>query len=431
MKKVYVAMSADFIHSGHINIIKQAREYGSVTVGILTDSAIASYKRLPILTYDQRKEIIENIKGVEITIPQESSDYTENLLKLKPDYVFHGNNWKTGPQSKIREKVILTLNEWNGELIEPEYTTGLSTTQLALETQRGTTPERRLQSLRRLMTIKPLVRILEVHNGITGLIAENSNVDIDGEHRSFHGMWESSLTDSTAKGKPDTQAVDMSSRISTINEIFEVTSKPMIVDADNGGLTEHFEFSVRTMERLGVSAVIIEDKIGPKRNSLFGTDVAQSQDTIEQFSHKISQGKKAQVTKDFMIIARIESLILKQGEEDALNRARAYVKAGTDGIMIHSKEKSPDEIISFCTKFREEFSEVPLIVVPSSYAIITEEELQSIGVNVVIYANHLLRSAFPAMMKTAESILTHKRCHEASENCMSIKEILTLIPESI
>jgi phosphoenolpyruvate phosphomutase len=430
-KIAYVPMAVDFLHTGHLNIIAKAQELGEVVVGVLTDKAIASYKRLPVLEFEQRKIIFENLKGVSRVVEQDSASYETVLTELRPDYVVHGDDWKTGPQSKRRQEVIDLLAGWNGELVEPAFTEGLSSGKMASHVRsQGITPDLRRGTLKRLLDAKGLVRIIEVHNGLTGLIAESTTVEVDGEVREFDGMWESSLTDSTSKGKPDTQAVDISSRVSTIDQILEVTTKPIIVDADNGGLPEHFAFTVRTLERHGVSAVIIEDKIGAKRNSLFGTDVKQTQDTIEDFSSKISIGKKAQVTEDFMIIARIESLILKQGMEDALKRANAYVDAGACGLMIHSKEKKPDEILEFCKKFRAEHKSVPLIVVPSTYGIITEDELASVGVNIVIYANHLLRSAFPAMTKTAQTILKNKRCQEVDDFCMPIKEIISLIPES-
>lgn len=425
-------MSADFIHGGHLNIINVARSLGSVTVGVLTDKAVATYKRLPILGFKQRFLIAQNIKGVDNVVAQETEDYTENLLKLRPDYVVHGDDWKIGPLSGIRKKVIETLKEWNGQLIEPSYTKELNSVTLTHSLRKiGVTPDMRLKSLKRLLDARPIVRILEVHNGLTGLIVENTQIETDNATLEFDGMWESSLTDSTSKGKPDTNAVDISSRVSTIDQILEVTTKPIIVDADNGGLPEHFTFTVRTLERLGVSAVIIEDKVGPKRNSLFGTDVVQSQDSIDDFSHKISLGKKSQITDDFMIIARIESLILKQGMEDALKRAQAYVKAGADGIMIHSKEKNPYEILEFCKEFKKFNVQIPLVAVPSTYSMITEDELLKAGVRIVIYANHLLRSAFPAMVETAKSILKNRRCFEASEKCMPIKDIITLIPDIV
>ncbi len=431
MKKVYVAMGTDIIHHGHINIIEAARNLGEVTVGLLTDEAIATYKRAPLLPYENRKRVIENIKGVKLVIPQETLDYTPNLRKLKPDFVVHGTDWKAGVQKQIREKVIRVLKEWNGKLVEPEYTKEVSATQLAADILGiGTTPEIRLKKLRRLLELKPLIRLLEVHNGLTGMIAEKTKIVEVDKVREFDGMWESSLTDSLSKGKPDIELVDVSSRIHTINQILEVTTKPMIVDGDTGGLTEHFVYTVKTLERLGVSAVIIEDKTGLKRNSLFGTDANQTQAPIMEFSKKISAGKKSQVTDDFMIIARIESLILKKGIKDAIERAKAYIKAGADGIMIHSKEKTSKEILDFCREYRKIPHKVPLVAVPSTYGMITEEELIKAGVNIVIYANQMLRSAYPAMVKTAESILKSHRCYEADELCTPIKNIISLIPEN-
>lgn len=426
---VYVAMSADLIHPGHLNIIHEATKYGKVIVGVLTDEAIASYKRLPFLDYNQRKLIVENLIGVEKVIPQHTLDYVPNLKMIKPDYVVHGDDWKTGVQREIRQRVIDALNEWGGKLIEPSYTPGISSTKLNLGLKEiGTTPGIRQKRLRRLLNAKKIVRILEAHNGLTGLIVENAFFMNNAKKEEFDGIWISSLTDSTAKGKPDIGAVDLTSRMKTVVDILEVTTKPIIFDGDSGGLTEHFTFMVRTLEREGVSAVIIEDKVGLKKNSLFGTDVPQTQDSIENFCHKIQEGKKAQVSDDFMIIARIESLILKNGMEDALKRAKAYIAAGADGIMIHSKEKQPNEIVEFCNQYNKFDIKVPLVVVPSTYSQITEEELQKMGVRIVIYANQLLRASYPAMNKVAESILEHHRAKECDEYCMPIKEILTLIP---
>ena len=429
MKRVYVAMSADLIHPGHLNIIKEARKYGEVTVGLLTDEAIGSYKRLPFLSFEQRKIIVENIKGVGQVVAQETLDYVPNLRKLKPDYVVHGDDWRTGVQKETRQRVIDALNQWGGQLIEPQYTPGISSTKLnATLKEIGTTPGIRLKRLRRLLAAKELITALEAHNGLTGLIVENTQVKENGMIKEFDAMWLSSLTDSTAKGKPDIGCVDLTSRMNTLNDILEVTTKPIIYDGDSGGLAEHFEFMVRTLEREGISAVIIEDKVGLKKNSLFGTDVQQTQDTIENFAKKISLGKKAQITDDFMIIARIESLILKAGKTDALKRAEAYIAAGADGIMIHSKEKTPDEILEFCREYKKFPQKVPLVVVPSTYNSIKEEELKGAGIRIVIYANQLLRSAYPAMIKTAKTILQNQRACECDEMCMPIKEILTLIP---
>jgi phosphoenolpyruvate mutase len=429
MKKVYVGMSADLVHPGHINIINKAVALGDVTIGLLTDTAIASYKRLPYLSYNQRKIIVENIKGVKEVVSQETLDYVPNLKKYKPDIVVHGDDWKTGAQAKTRQDVIDALKEWDGELVEIKYTQGISSSQLNQDLKQiGTTPDIRLRRLKRLLSAKPFIRVLEVHNGLCGLIVENVNMEVNNRTREFDAMWSSSLTDSTARGKPDIEAVDLTSRMTTINDILEVTTKPLIFDADTGGRSEHFSFTVKTLERLGVSAVIIEDKVGLKKNSLFGNVVHQEQDTIDNFSYKIKTGKNAQITDDFMIVARVESLILEKGMDDALKRTRAYIDAGADAIMIHSRKKEPDEILEFCGHFKKLEKQVPIVVVPSSYHTIYEEELCKAGVNVIIYANHLLRSAYPSMINTAKSILIHGRAFECADSCLSINEILDLIP---
>lgn len=429
MKKVYVGMSADLVHPGHLNVLKRAQELGEVTVGLLTDEAIASYKRVPYMEFEQRQQVIDSIKGVSRVIPQTTLDYVPNLETMRPDYVVHGDDWQTGVQRQTRQRVIDTLAQWGGELVEVPYTKGISSTQLnkALK-DIGTTPELRLKSLRRMLKVKPLLRFLDIHNALSGLIIENTAIDTPDGKREFDGMWGSSLTDSTAKGKPDIEAVDVSARMTTLNEVLEVTTKPIIYDADTGGQTEHFTFTVKTLERLGVSAAIIEDKTGLKKNSLFGNDVVQTQDSIEGFCHKIREGKKAQSTDDFMIIARIESLILEKGVDDAFTRAKAYLEAGADGVMIHSRQKDPAEIFEFCRLYNTLDDRKPLVAVPSSYNTVTEEELQEHGVNVVIYANQILRSAYPAMMKTAKSILEHHRSAECDADMLPIKDILELIP---
>ncbi len=429
MKKVYVGMSADLLHPGHINLLHEAEKYGEVTVGVLTDAAIASYKRLPYLTYEQRRIVVENIKAVSKVIPQNSLDYRDNLRELKPDYVVHGDDWQSGVQNKTRQQVIDVLKEWGGELIEVPYTPGISSTQINNSLKEvGTTPAIRQARLRRLISAKSLVRVLESHTPLCGLIIEHLSVGEGAELREFDAMWSSSLTDSTSRGKPDIETLDLTSRLQNINETFEVTTKPLIYDADTGGIPEHFTFTVRNLERLGVSAVIIEDKMGLKKNSLFGNEVTQQQISIEDFCHKIQVGKEAQVTDDFMVIARIESLILEQGMEDALERAKAYIAAGADGIMIHSRMKEPDEILEFCKHYEKFEKRMPLVAVPSSYNQITDTELADAGVNIVIYANHMLRAAYPAMTDVATSILTHGRSKECEDDCMSIKKILDLIP---
>ncbi len=422
-------MGTDLIHHGHINIIEIARELGEVTVGLLSDRAVTKFSRMPFLSFDERKKILENLKGVKEVISQDELDYEQNLRLLKPDYVVHGDDWKSGPQKHVREKVIKLLAEWGGELVEPAYTKGISTTDLRSAMKEvGTTPDIRRRMLKRLLQSKDMVRVLESHNGISALIVEETSIEAEGEIRAFDAIWVSSLTDSTAKGKPDTEYVDRTSRFQTINDILDVTTKPIILDGDTGGITEHFEMQVKNLERLGVSAVVIEDKTGVKRNSLFGTEVEQTLDTIEGFSEKISRGKKAQATDDFMIFARLESLIAEKGMEDALTRAKAYIEAGADGIMIHSRHKDGAEILEFMKRYQSFEYKVPVISVPSSYNQFTEDELIAAGFSIVIYANHLLRSAFPAMKKTAETILENKRSLEADAYCMSIKEILTILP---
>ena len=403
---------------------------GDVVIGLLIDSAIAGYQRLPYMRYEERKVVLEAIAGVKEVVPQETLNCVPNLLKIKPDYVLHRDDWNTGVLRETRQRVIDTLNQWGGELIEPDPMPGITATALHHAIREvGTTPERRLSMLKRLLEARPLLRIIEAHSGLTGLIAETVSVESDNKVREFDGIWMSSLTDSTVKAKPDIEYVDMTSRMNTVSDILETTTKPIIFDGDTGGIAEHFVYMVRTLERLGVSAVIIEDKKGLKKNSLFGTDVVQIQDNIEDFAQKVSAGKSAQVTDDFMIIARIESLILKAGMDDALARAQAYIATGADGIMIHSKRPTADEVLTFCKEYEKFDDRVPLVVVPSTYAQTTEDELAEAGVRVVIYANQLLRSAYPAMVEVAKSILLHSRAAEAEEHCMFIKDIINLIPE--
>ncbi|MFW2605371.1 phosphoenolpyruvate mutase [Aliarcobacter butzleri] len=430
MKKVYVSLIADLFHAGHIKVLKEASRLGEVTVGLLTLKACGELNDIPYLDYKKRKEVLENVSIVKEILAQESASYKDNLLKLKPDYVVHGDDWQSSYQKKYRTEVIELLQKWGGELVEIPYSSDISDLKIKDELQKlGITSTARQSRLRKLIEAKPIVKILEVHNALSGLIVENAKEILeDGEIVTFDGMWSSSLTDSTSKGKPDIEAVDTTARVTTLNEIFEVTTKPLIYDADTGGKPEHFEFTVRSLERVGVSAVIIEDKTGLKKNSLFGTEVEQTQDSIENFCYKIKSGKKVQITKDFMIIARIESLILDKGMDDALKRAFSYVEAGADGIMIHSRSKDPAEIIEFVTKFRKKDAHTPIVVVPTSFNSVTTDEFVKIGVNIIIYANHMLRAAYPGMMKVAKSILKHKRSFEAEPDCMSINNILELIP---
>jgi phosphoenolpyruvate phosphomutase / 2-hydroxyethylphosphonate cytidylyltransferase len=429
MKKVYVGMSADILHNGHVNIINEASKLGELTVGVLTDNAVASYKKLPYLTFEERATVVEALKGVKNVIPQETLDYRPNLEKLRPDIVVHGDDWKSGVQSKVRKQVIETLAKWGGHVVDIPYTPDVSSSRInkAISAQ-GTTPDKRRGKLRRLLNARNLLRVLETHSGISSLIAENLEVEVDGRKKSFDAMWSSSLTESTNKGKPDIEAVDTSDRANTVSSIFDVTTLPMIYDGDTGGRSEHFLFTVKTLERLGVSAIVIEDKKGLKKNSLFGTDVFQVQDSIDEFCAKIVVGKNAQVSDDFMIIARCESLILDKGMNDAVERCKAYLKAGADGIMIHSRRADGQEILDFCKLYQEFGLGKPLIVVPSSFDKITETEFEKAGVNIVIYANHMLRAAYPAMLDVAKTILEKERCFDVRTKCLSIKEILEMIP---
>ena len=430
-KTVFMSIGTDIIYGAHIELIRRAAELGELTVGVLSDEAVSAYKRRPLLSCEERMRIVSGIKGVCQTIQQNELNYREPVRLLRPDYIVHGDDWREGFQKPIREECIALLQEYGGELIEFPYSYNEQYDQLeAAARAQLSMPDFRRGRLKWIIEEKGLVTCMEAHNGLTGLLVEKTTVLENGMPRQFDGMWVSSLCDSTTKGKPDIELVDMTSRFRTIDDIMEVTTKPIIFDGDTGGLPEHFVYTVKTLERMGVSMVIIEDKTGLKKNSLFGTEVAQTQDSIEHFCNKIRMGKAAQKTKDFMIIARVESLILEQGMEDALTRARAYAAAGADGIMIHSRRKEPDEVFEFVRRFREENQNSVLVVVPTSYNAVYEEEFRQRGINVVIYANHLLRSSYPAMQRTAETILRSHRAKEADESyCMPIKQVISLIPE--
>ncbi len=427
-KLVYVAMSADIIHPGHLNIIKEASKLGEVTVGVLTDAAIASYKRLPYMNYEQRAAVVAALKGVARVIPQEQLDYIPNLLKLKPDFVVHGTDWREGVQAKTRQGVIDTLAQWGGKLVEPEYTPGISSTQLNKAIREvGTTPDIRRARLRRLLNAKPITRILEAHSGLTGLIVENTSVKKNNRKYEFDGMWLGSFADSIIKGKPDTESVDVTSRLRTLNDILEITTKPILYDGDSGGTNEQFAFLVRSLERLGVSAVVIGDKLISRSSLRMGNGLSQVE--VNVFCDKIHEGKAAQITDDFMVIARCESLVTGAGEDDAIARSRAYLEAGADGILIHSNSKEPEEVLAFAKRFRAEVSaDKPLVVMPSTYPNVTEDQLSSAGVNIVIYANHLLLAAYPAMLKCTERILECGSAEEvAKERCVPIDTMLSLV----
>lgn len=428
MKTVYTCFTTDVIHEGHLNIIKEAAKYGRVIVGVLSDRATVQYNHFPTISFEERKKLIESIPQVDEVIEQREIMYDAIVKKIKPDYIIHGDNWCRGPLEAIRDNAKKLLEEYGGKIIDVPYTYNEEVKHIDAKLhEKLAMPEFRRRRLRQILEIRPIVKALEVHSGITGLIAEKTIVEHNGQLDQYDAMWISSLCDSTAKGKPDIELVDMTSRFRTIEDVTEVTTKPIIFDGDTGGLIEHFVYTVRSLERLGVSAVIIEDKTGLKKNSLFGTDVKQTQDTIEHFCKKIQAGKKVQLTDDFMIIARIESLILEKGMKDALERAFAYVDAGADGIMIHSRRKEPDEILTFCDEFRRTNKVTPIVVVPSSYNTITEEELAEHGVNIVIYANQLTRSSFPAMENTAKDILKYHRAKEVDDRLMPIKDIISLI----
>ena len=429
-RTVYMCFSTDIIHSGHISIIRKAEKLGKLIIGVLSDEAIASFRHFPILPFAERKSLMESIAGVYRVVEQHKLSYADNLREIKPTYVVHGDDWREGFQKSIREEVIRVLSEFGGQLVEFPYSNDRKYIDLEkMSRAKLAMPDMRRGRLRKLISMKGLVNAIEAHSGITGLIAEKTTVLQDGKTYQFDAMWISSLCDSTAKGKPDIELVDMTSRFRTIDDIMEVTTKPIIFDGDTGGLAEHFVYTVRSLERMGVSMVIIEDKTGLKKNSLFGTEVKQTQDSIENFCAKITAGKKAQKTLDFMICARIESLILERGMDDALTRAFAYVGAGADAIMIHSRKKDPSEIFEFVARFREKDSITPVVVVPTSFNTVTEDEFKARGVNVVIYANQLTRTGFPAMQNAARTILEHHRAKECDDMCMPIKDIITLIPE--
>ncbi len=429
MKKVYMCISTDILQAGHINIIQKAAELGEVTVGVLCDECVSLYEKYPIIPLEERMKIIKSIKGVNDVIVQNDIYYDENLRKLHPDYVIHGDNWNKGYLKKVKERAINQLAEWGGEVVEVPYykNADMEIFTSSMKELRGLAEVRR-QRLRKQLAADKLVRVMVSYDGLSALIVEKTYVmKEDGKHQ-FDAFWLSSLCDSTVMGKPDIELVDITSRLRIVEEIMEITTKPIIFDADTGGKIEHFSYNIRTLERVGVSAVIIEDKVGLKRNSLLGNEVEQHQDSIENFCEKIRVGKAAVVSKNFMLIARIESLILENGMEDALERAERYVEAGADGIMIHSRSNKADEILEFCDRFRAIDGTTPLVVVPTTYGSVYEKELKQHGVNIVIYANHLLRAAFPAMKQVSLSILENERCKEANESCMSIKDILSLIP---
>ncbi len=428
-RTVYMSFSTDIIHGGHIAIIKKAQKLGRLIIGVLSDEAVSSYKRLPLVPESERRLMFENIAGVYKVVEQSTLSYKENLEKLHPDIVVHGDDWCQGFQKPIKDEVVSILASYGGKLVEFPYSNGDKYKDIQARTRADLAmPDIRRRRLKRVLEMKGLVTAMEAHDGLTGLIVENTVVHQNGGAYQFDAMWISSLCDSTAKGKPDIELVDMTSRFRTIDDITEVTTKPIIFDGDTGGKTEHFTYTVRSLERLGVSMVVIEDKTGLKKNSLFGTEVVQTQDSIENFCAKIRAGKKAQRTKEFMICARIESLILEQGMDDALTRAFAFVEAGADAIMIHSRKKDPSEIQEFISLFRAKDETTPIVLVPTSFNSVTEEEWKEHGANIIIYANQLMRAEVPAMQKAAELILENHRAEECDAMLMPFKDIIRLIP---
>lgn len=431
-RTVYMCFSTDIIHGGHIAIIRKAQKLGKLIIGVLSDEAVASYKRFPLVPASERKLIFENVAGVYKVVEQESLSYRKNLEKYKPSIVVHGDDWCQGFQKPIRDEVTSILASYGGKLVEYPYSADQKYVDIQARARADIAmPDIRRGRLRRMIEAKGLITAMEAHDGLTGLIVENTVVHQDGGGHQFDAIWVSSLCDSTAKGKPDIELVDMTSRFRTIEDITEVTTKPIIFDGDTGGKTEHFVYTVRSLERLGVSMVIIEDKTGLKKNSLFGTEVVQTQDSIESFSEKIRAGKKAQRTKEFMICARIESLILEQGMEDALTRAFAFVEAGADAIMIHSRKEDPGEIQEFIEEFRKKNKNTPIVLVPTSFNSIKEEEWKERGANIIIYANQLMRAEVPAMKRAAEIILENHRAQECDEMLMPFKDIICMIPAEL
>ncbi len=426
---VYMALSLEVVHSGVIYLINEASKMGELTVGLLTDKAIGSYKKLPFMSYDERLNVLQSIKGISRIIEQDTVSYSKNLKEIKPDFIIHGNVWKNNFLKNIRQEIIELAKEWDGKLVEIEYKSMANSIFHKNNEFTGTTSDIRRSSLSRLLEAKQLVRVLETHSALSALIIEKTSyTKPDGTISEIDAFWSSSLTDSATRAKPDIEAVDSSSRLNSINEIFEVTTKPLIYDADTGGKNEHLSFTIKNLERIGVSAVIIEDKSGLKRNSLFGNEATQQQESIENFCVKIETAKSVQLTSDFMVIARIESLILEKGIDDALLRAKEYIAAGADGIMIHSKKQDTAEIEEFAIKYNKLPGRTPLVAVPTTYNSITEKRLASLGFNVVIYANHMLRASYPAMQNVVKSILKNERSKELDESLMSIKDIINLIP---
>ncbi|MDJ0824059.1 MAG: phosphoenolpyruvate mutase [Rhodobacter sp.] len=428
---VYVSMTAEILHNGHLRILKEAKKHGRVTVGLLTDRALENKKPIPLLSFEQRKEILEALDCVDEVIAQDEWDYDACIDTHKPRVFVHGDKWD-GPLTGMRERAIARLESYGGTFVELPYSHEFDGTHIAPQMAASlATPFAKQKAFRRMMQSKRLVRFLEAHSPLAALIGEHTKVQRNGDVLQYDGFWSSSLTDSTEMGLPDIEALDVTRRLQNIDEIFEVTTKPLVFDADTGGKAEHFELKVRTMERMGIAAAIIEDKTGLKKNSLLGTSVPQTQASIPEFQEKIRAGIEGQKYRGMMIIARLESLILGQGIDDALRRADAYVTAGAGAVMIHSKERDPAQVFAFTDAFAQDHPEVPIVAVPSSYNTVHDHELQAHGIKMIIYANHMLRSSYKAMEQTARAILEHGRTAEIEDEIITIPQILKLIPGTI
>lgn len=285
-------------------------------------------------------------------------------------------------------------------------------------------------SLKQLIKKRGFLRIIEVHNGLSALIAEQISVkEKSGGILSFDGFWESSLTDSASRGLPDIEIINLDSRLETINEILYITSKPLIVDCDTGGDINHFEYMVQKLEDAGVVMVIVEDKTFPKRNSLTNSNHILEDKDI--FAEKIKRGIAVRKSNNFMIIARLEGLIAGHSMEETLGRAEAFLKAGADGIMIHSRKNEPTEILEFASLYKKLPKSLIkgkiLVCVPTTYNKITAKELAKSGFNLIIYANHLLRSSYRAMEKICKTILLNDRSFEAESLCVSLKNLFRAV----
>ena len=428
-KIIYLGLTADLIHAGHINIINEALKYGQLLIGLITDQAISKEKRLPLLSYFDRKALLLNIKGVKDIVPQEDWDYSINLQKYKPDFFIHGDDWNTSEYKIIKNNCINVLSAYGGKLIEIAHTPNINSDLVVDKIRKlKNVSSLRQNTLKRLLQSKSFIKIIEVHSPMSAMIIDNLKINNERGSNFFDGFWSSSLSDSTLFGRPDIESLDIASRLNMINNIFHATTKPLVMDIDTGGLLEHLEINIKTIEQAGVSAVVIEDKKGLKKNSLFGNEVIQHQEDVKVFQEKIKLINTIKVNDNFLCIARIESLILDKGLEDALHRASSYVDAGADMVLIHSRKKTPDEVFLFANEFKRDHPNIPLACIPTSFYTVTEGLLQDKGFNLSIYANHLIRASYKHMEKIAKSILTYQTSQYIEEDIESVKDILNLIP---